>query len=70
MEKLAYLVNEAVVVSGQSRTALYMAFKSGALIARKRGARTVILADELRRWLESLPVLNTRAAAQDRRAER
>ena len=69
MEKIALSVSEAVAVSGQSRTALYMAFKSGALIARKRGARTVILADELRRWLESLPVLNTRAAAQGRGAE-
>jgi len=60
---LAYNIPGAVEASGQSRTGIYDAIKSGALIARKRGARTVILADDLRRWLESLPTLNTRTTA-------
>lgn len=63
IEKLAYSIPEAVTVSGRSRTALYQAFKTGELIARKQGARTIILADDLRHWLESLPTLNTRTAA-------
>ncbi|MBM3951039.1 MAG: helix-turn-helix domain-containing protein [Rhodospirillales bacterium] len=63
IEPLAYTVAQAVAVSGQSRTSLYAAFKSGALIARKRGFRSVILADDLRAWLENLPRLETRPAA-------
>jgi hypothetical protein len=62
-EKLAYTVPEAVAASGQSRTSIYAAFKSGALIGRKRGARTIVLAADLRAWLESLPRLETRPAA-------
>ena len=62
-EKLAYTIPEAVEVSGRSRTALYAAFKTGELIARKNGARTIVLASDLRHWLENLPQLNTRTAA-------
>ena len=63
IEKLAYTIPEAVEVSGRSRTSLYGSFKSGKLIARKDGTRTVILASDLRSWLENLPRLNTRTAA-------
>ena len=63
IEKLAFTIPEAVEVSGRSRTALYAAFKTGELIGRKQGARTVILASDLRNWLENLPHLNTRTAA-------
>ena len=65
IEKLAYLVDEAVEASGQSRTSIYVAFKSGALIGRKRGARTVILASDLRAWLESLPRLETNLSRKE-----
>ncbi len=62
-EKLAFTIPESVAASGQSRTAIYMALRRGELVARKRGSRTIILVDELRRWLESLPRLETRSAA-------
>jgi excisionase family DNA binding protein len=52
---LAYSIAEACAIARAGRTALYEALKSGELTARKRGRRTIILADELRRWLESLP---------------
>jgi hypothetical protein len=58
---LAYDIPGAVEASGQSRSGIYEAIKAGKLIARKRGFRTVILADDLRRWLESLPQMNTAA---------
>jgi len=55
----AYDVPGAVLASGQSRSGLYQAIREGKLIARKRGHRTLILATDLRAWLESLPRMNT-----------
>jgi excisionase family DNA binding protein len=40
-----------------SRTTIYEAIAAGELIARKRGARTIILNEELSAWLKSLPVV-------------
>lgn len=57
-EKLSYTIAEAVAVSGVSRSTLYRAMKAGDLQARKRGRTTLFMADELRRWLESLPAAN------------
>ena len=54
--QLAYSVNDAVLVSGLSRTVLYGLMQSGALPRRKVGKRTLILASDLQAYLESLPV--------------
>ena len=55
---IAYTIAEACAVARAGRTALYEAIREGALTARKRGRKTLILADDLRRWVESLPALN------------
>jgi excisionase family DNA binding protein len=55
-KQLAYNISEAGQTSKTGRTAIYDAIRSGELRAVKRGRRTLILADDLRQWLESLPV--------------
>jgi excisionase family DNA binding protein len=53
----AYCISEACALSSTRRTALYEAIKRGELRAVKRGRRTLILADDLAKWLEALPVI-------------
>ena len=55
-DTLAYTIPDACRISAASRSAIYRAVKAGELTLRKRGTRSLILADELRRWLQSLPV--------------
>jgi excisionase family DNA binding protein len=55
--KLAYTVDEATDLSPCGRSSLYEAIAAGELKARKLGRRTLIMADDLRSWLESLPTL-------------
>jgi excisionase family DNA binding protein len=58
---LAYNISEACAVARAGRTALYEAIRSGALRARKRGRRTLVLADDLRNWIESLPAIERKS---------
>ncbi len=63
MAKLAYTIAEAIEAGAGGRTAVYAAIKSGALKARKRGKRTIILADDLVAFLQSLPEYQERVTA-------
>ncbi len=62
MLPIGYTINDAVQASGVGRTTLYEEIKAGRLRAVKRGRRTLILADDLRRWLETLPALRAEVA--------
>jgi excisionase family DNA binding protein len=46
---------EACAMAGIGRTKIYQAITDGSLKARKCGKRTLILRDELRHFLASLP---------------
>jgi len=61
METIILTINEACHASRTGRTALYAAINSGELTARKRGSRTMILASDLKRWIESFPKMKSAA---------
>jgi hypothetical protein len=55
MPKFVYHIIEACAVSGLGRTRLYEEIACGRLDARKLGSKTVITAESLRKYTESLP---------------
>jgi excisionase family DNA binding protein len=60
-EPFAYTIAEACAVARIGRTALYEAIRSGDLRARKRGRRTLVVRDDLKKFIESLPAVNHKA---------
>jgi excisionase family DNA binding protein len=58
---LAYSVPEAGQIANAGRTSIYEAINSGELRAVKRGRRTLILDEDLRQWLQSLPQVKAKA---------
>jgi excisionase family DNA binding protein len=54
---LAFTVAEACSAARIGRTSLYEAIRSGELRALKRGRRTIVLTNDLRRYLETLPAI-------------
>lgn len=52
---IALKISEACSAARIGRTCLYEAIKSGDLRALKRGKSTLILRDDLVRWIEGLP---------------
>lgn len=55
MEQLTYSIPDVSVRTGLGKTTVYKAISEGRLKARKLGNRTLILASELDKFLNSLP---------------
>jgi excisionase family DNA binding protein len=55
--KLAYRIPEVCRLTGLGKTTVYAAIDSGDLIAHKHGRVTVVLHDDLIRFLRNLPFL-------------
>lgn len=53
---ICHTIPDACVATGLSRTTLYEAIKAGRLKPRKCGNRTLILHEDLKRFIKSLPV--------------
>jgi excisionase family DNA binding protein len=60
---LGYSLQDAAAAAGVGKTTIYSAVRSKELGARKRGSRTIILASDLKRWLEGLPQAQLRPEA-------
>jgi excisionase family DNA binding protein len=58
IDKLAFTVSEASIKAGVGRDGIYTAIREKRLEAKKRGRRTLITADALRRFLEALPAVH------------
>lgn len=66
--QLAHTIAEASARSGIGRTVLYQLISSGVLPARKLGRNTLIMDDDLRRCLRSLPTVNVKQTIRDEHA--
>jgi len=60
MNPLGYTIAEACACAPIGRTSLYHAINAGELRAVKRGKRTIILHDDLVRYLRSLPAIKAK----------
>ena len=52
---VAHSIEGVIQIVPCGRTTVFSAIRSGALKARKMGRRTIILDEDLRAWLGSLP---------------
>jgi hypothetical protein len=62
---IAYPVDMVPSVAGVTRTQVFEAIRSHELMARKRGRRTIIEADELRRWISTFPTRGRATIGQE-----
>lgn len=61
--QISYTPEQAAAVVGRSRTRIFKAIKDEEITARKDGKATLLEADELRRWVRSLPTIGRPVAA-------
>lgn len=62
MQKAAFTVREVAREGAMSERQVYRLLKDGKLKARKSGRKTLILSEDFRAWLDSLPLAELEAA--------
>lgn len=55
MESLSLNIAQVMHETGLGRSTVFLAIRDGKLRAKKMGRRTIVLRDELRRFLDGLP---------------
>lgn len=55
---LAVSIVDAAAMMGVSRATFYRELSAGRISARKSGKRTLVLVEEIQRWLDNLPTSN------------
>lgn len=63
LDPIAVSIADAVQLSGVGRSSIYEAIGRGDLTIRKRGRRSLVMVDDLRKWLENLPSHQTAVRA-------
>lgn len=61
-QKIAHSINDLVQTGIGCRSKIHQLIREGKLVARKNGARTVILDEDLRQYLAALPKVTETAA--------
>lgn len=56
-QKISFTIEQAVKATGVGRTAIFAAIKSGRLVARKNGRRTLIASSDLQQFISNLPTV-------------
>ena len=62
IDKIGLSVDDVTKTTGLGRTKVFELIRDGKLTARKIGTRTIILAEVLRVFLETLPAAGPRAS--------
>jgi excisionase family DNA binding protein len=65
-DAISVTIEKACKLTNLSRATIYREIKAGTLKPRKQGARTLILADELRAWIKGLPLATPQPPKQRR----
>lgn len=67
MQPIALTIAEVCAASRIGRTRVYEAIRTGELPARKHGRRTLVLSEDVRRWLEALPTIDPKLPSREAR---
>ena len=54
-QPMAYTVNQALAIANCGRTKFYAEINAGRIKTKRLGRRVLILAEDLKAWLEDLP---------------
>jgi hypothetical protein len=66
MNKTAYLISDLVEIGPLGRSKIFAEIRAGRLPARKAGNKTVVMADDYKAYLNSLPPVEPHPTTKNR----